>query len=289
VLIVIGLVALLFNVGLITPDQLARLVTLWPLVLVALGLVLIFRAWLPQFTVPITIVVAAVVLAAAAFYAAVPSAFPVVGGVGTQRSDSSTPLSQSVSRGELDLGLGAGTATVSAGNASDLYRAHLDYQGAAPRVSAEGGTVRIESGGDGLAIFRQGRTNVRVELNTSIPWDVHVGGGASRGTLDLAEVKVSSLEISGGANQIEATLPQPSDRVRVQVSGGASSVTIHRPTGVPVRVHMSGGASNLTVDGRHFSVIGGDQGYQSGDFDTATARYDVEISGGASNVTINAR
>jgi hypothetical protein len=287
---VIGLVALLFNVGLITSEQLARMVTLWPLLLVALGLVLIFRAWLPQFTVPITIVVVALVLVAAAVYAAVPSAFPAVGGTGIQRSDSSTPLSQTVSRGVLDLGLGAGAATVGAGNASDLYRAHLEYQGsAAPRVTSEGGTVRIESGGDGLAIFRQGRTNVRVELNTSIPWDVRVGGGASRATLDLAELKVSSLEISGGANQIEATLPQPSETVRVQLSGGASTVTIHRPTGVPVRVHMSGGASNVTVDGRRFSVIGGDQSYQSADFDTATARYDVQVSGGASNVTINAR
>jgi hypothetical protein len=102
-------------------------------------------------------------------------------------------------------------------------------------------------------------------------------------------VHLTSLQLSGGAKQVDITLPRPSGTVSIRISGGANNITVHRPSGVAARVLMSGGASNLTVDGNHRTVVGGDVSWQSADFGAAADRYEFEISGGASNVTLDQR
>lgn len=289
-LILGGGIALLVNLGLISGDQLLRLLDLWPLALILLGLVMIFRVWLPSLAVPLTIVLLLLAIVAAALYTALPSMVPSVLTSSSQQADYSAPLDASVQHGRLELGLGASSATVDSSAISDLYRAHMEFpRDRPPRLSADAGTVTIENGERIFPLFGRGTLRAKVTLNSSIPWDVDLKGGASRVTLDLSELKLTSLGISGGASQIEATLPTPEHQVSVHVSGGASQVTIHRPSGVAIRVHMSGGASNLDIDGAHHNVIGGDADYQTPDFDTASARYDVQISGGASNVRVDTR
>src|SRR4030088_1444952 len=82
-LILVGVVALLLNLGIITGDQLARLVDIWPLALILLGLVLVFRSWLPRLALPLTLVVAVLAIVGAAAYAALPAVYgPGAGGGG---------------------------------------------------------------------------------------------------------------------------------------------------------------------------------------------------------------
>ena len=284
-LILAGVAALLVNLGLVSTDRMVRVFGLWPVVLVLLGLVLIFRGWLPRTIVPLAAAVAVVFVVGALAYGALP-----LGAQGpTRQSDHSAPLS-SATEGRLVLDLGAANTTVHADEMADLYRAHLEYSGGrAPRVEVDGGTVTI-GGGSGFPGFgARGGSRARVTLNRSIPWEVHVGGGASRGTLELGGLQLTRLEISGGANRIDASLGQPHGTVPVQVSGGATNVTLHRPSGVAARAVMSGGANNLTVDGKRYESLGSEVAWQSPDYDSAADRFDVHISGGASTVTLDQR
>jgi hypothetical protein len=172
----------------------------------------------------------------------------------------------------------------------DLYRAHVQYvTGHSPEVRVDNGTVALQSG-SGFNLFGvRGANRARVSLNQSIAWDIEVGGGASQDTLELGSLHLNSLQLSGGAQQVAITLPRPTGTVPVRISGGASTITVHRPSGVPAHVHMSGGASNLTVDGNHRSVLSGDVSWESSDYGRTSDRYEFDISGGASNVTIDQR
>jgi len=145
-----------------------------------------------------------------------------------------------------------------------------------------------DQGGFGF-LGLHGATSARVSLNRSIPWQISLGSGASRSRLQLAGLHLTSLEVSGGAEQVEVTLPRPTGTVPVRISGGASAVSLHRPSGAAISVDMSGGASSLTVDGQHHSIVGGGVSWRSSDFDSASDRYQLEISGGASNVTVDQR
>jgi hypothetical protein len=278
-----GLIALLVNFGLVSADQLLRLFNLWPVAVILLGVVLIFRVWLPRFALAVAIALAAVLVVGAVAYSALPPGLQVA----TAQGDYSAPLT-GVEKGQMRIELGASNLTVQGADIPDLYRAHIEYpSGRPPKVNAEHGTVSIEGNRGFTLLGVRGSNRDRVSLNQSVPWDLEVGGGASRQTLDLSAMHLSSLNVSGGANQAEVRLPRPSGTVLVHISGGASNITVHRPSGVAARVQMSGGASNLTADGSKHSVLGGDVNWQTSDYDGAADRYDLQVSGGASNVTVD--
>jgi hypothetical protein len=204
-------------------------------------------------------------------------------------SDYSAPLGQT-DHGRLQAELAGSSVSVRGESIPELYRARVQYvSGHPPEARVENGTVSLRSG-SGFNLFGvRGANEARISLNQTIPWELELGGGASRDTLELASVQLVSLQLSGGAQQVEITLPRPTGTVPIRISGGASTITVHRPSGVAAQVQMSGGASNLTVDGDHRSVLSGDVSWQSSGYGSASDRYDFQVSGGASNVSIDQR
>jgi hypothetical protein len=207
-----------------------------------------------------------------------------------QRQDNefAAPLGSAKS-GHLIFASGASWVTVHADpSMADLY--HARFEGQAPRVGVEDGTVTIRYPRfplfDWLYYLRE--RPAEVALNAQIPWDIEIRNGVSRLTADLRGLELHSLEVRGGASRVEVTLPPPSGIVPVRVLGGASNVAIHRPEGVAAQLRVGGGSTNLTFDERRFGAVGGEVSLQSSDFESASDRYDITITGGASSVTIDA-
>jgi DNA-binding MarR family transcriptional regulator len=202
---------------------------------------------------------------------------------GDGASEASAPLA-GVLAGRLDFTKGAARVNIH-GDASlhELYRAA--FEGPPPEVSVVGGTVTVLQRRR-FRPFVWRSQSADVSLNTSIPWTVTLKGGMWELTADLRELRLESLKVSGGSSEVEVWLPQPSGVVDVIVSGGASSVRIHRPAGVPARAAISGGASQLLFDGQRLGGVGGRNVLESSGFDDAADRYELRFSGGASQVTV---
>jgi hypothetical protein len=168
-----------------------------------------------------------------------------------------------------------------------LYRARFGDR--KPIVEARRGIVTIQyprfPGGDWLN--DRSERPAEVALNTGIPWDVEVRGGASRLLADLSRLRLGSLKVAGGARRLEVVLPAPSGIVTVVIIGGASNVAIRRPEGIAARLRVDGGATYLAFDDRHIGAAGGELDLQCGDYDAATERYDIAITGGANNLSID--
>jgi hypothetical protein len=148
--------------------------------------------------------------------------------------------------------------------------------------------VIVRGGGSaGFSFLPPLRRTATITLNGTIPWDVQVGGGASQTRLDLRGIDLRSLNIDSGASHVDVLLPAPKGTVQVQISGGASGVTITRPSEIPVQAQISGGASNLIVDKTQIAILGGQGGHMTPGYDSAKDRYQVNISGGANNVRID--
>jgi len=197
--------------------------------------------------------------------------------------EASAPLG-GVTAGRLEFTKGASVVTIRADAAlQDLYRA--TFEGPAPDVSVNGGTVMIQQR---RRLLPFGRTQAAdVALNPAVPWTVTLKGGMWQLTADLRELRLESLMVGGGASDVELWLPAPTGSVGVVVSGGASSVKIHRPAGVAMRAAVSGGASQLDFDGQRLGGFGGRNVLESPGFDAASDRYEMRFSGGASQVTID--
>src|SRR5438067_5628538 len=131
VLILIGVLALLVNTHLISPERLYRLTDLWPLLLIVIGLLMLLRRMpLPATTSAVAggLILLLAALGAIAYVAAGPT---IPGGVHTL--DTSQPT-QGITSGAVEIDVGGATVTVTGSTSlsNDLYRAHIEYSGSTP-------------------------------------------------------------------------------------------------------------------------------------------------------------
>ena len=286
ILIAVGVIFLLVNLKVVSPDAVQRLGDLWPLVLVILGIQLVLNHTLPRPQARIAgLAAAAVIVLAALGYAILGPASPG----GTQRLESSEALN-GLTAATLDLGYGGASVDVqSADLGTQLFQATVDYpNGEQPpdvTVDREAGTLQISGGNSSVFhLFGGPRTrHISVTLTNRIPWSVQIAGGAADLHLQLENLQLLKLEISGGVSRMDVRLPRPKGTLAVDVAGGASTVTLHAVTNTEWRVAVSGGVSSLTINGTAYGGIG-DVQQQSHGYGSAADRLNVDVSGGVSHV-----
>src|SRR5262249_54395250 len=159
---------------------------------------------------------------------------------GTRRpADYSAPLA-GVTAGRLEFARGAAQGTIPSAPMGGVFRGH--FEGPNPAVTGDRGAVgipyrapppaqpaRVARAGGARFAWLSGEHSAAVTLNTSVAWALEVRGGVSRLDADLAGLRLTGLEITGGASHLELMLGQPHGVVSIRVRGGASHVTIWRP------------------------------------------------------------
>jgi len=185
----------------------------------------------------------------------------------------------------LRLARAAGVTIGADPSMREPYRA--SFEGPAPKVRVEDGTVTIRYRRRGLPPFDRRTHASTITLNGSLGWRIEAGGGLNDVTAELDAVQLLALEVEGGARELVLSLPRPWRTVPVRLAGGASNTTIHRPASVAARVHVRGGTKQLQVDDQRFGAVGGETLWQSPDYDTAGHRYEITVVGGASTVTVD--
>jgi len=189
-----------------------------------------------------------------------------------------------VTAGRLEFTKGAAKVSL-CGDASltELYRAA--FEGPAPEITVKGGVVTVQQRRR-FRPFDWRSQSAEFALTTAVPWDISLRGGMWKLVADFSALRVTALEVTGGASDIEVTLPAPIGVVPVRISGGASEVLLRRPAGTEARAEVNGGASQLIFDGQRLGAVGGRAVLTSGGFTEATDRYEIRFTGGASQVTV---
>ena len=199
------------------------------------------------------------------------------------RNEFAAPLG-SATVGRLEFGRGTYNLAMHAdASTADLY--HARFEGTAPDVRAEDGTVRIDYPRSWRPLD-WGEHTAEVALNAAVPWGINVRGGAARINADLSGLRLEFFEIDGGVHNVEMTLPEPSGTVSIRVEGGASSLRVRRPRDVATRLHVGRGASKLAFDDQRLGAVGGETTLESGNYTRATDRYEITITGGANDVSV---
>jgi hypothetical protein len=186
----------------------------------------------------------------------------------------------------LSLVSGVTTVTVRSGDlGGDLYRVSTPDGGSQlPAVVDSGDRIDVQLTDSG----EHGASAVLIEVDNAVAWHLRLGGGASQADLDLTAGGLASLDFVNGISSIEASLPKPHGTVPVRLSGGASTWTLHLPTGVPARLAVTGGAGSVSVDGLRQGGTG-QQTYTTDGYDSATDRYDLQALSGVSTVSVDHR
>lgn len=197
---------------------------------------------------------------------------------GKDGGEFSAPLG-AVERGRLVFVNGASRLTLrTLSGTDDLYRAR--FEGAAPKVEVESGTVTVHRSRR-FKLFDVRQQSEEVVLNSAVPWEIEVRGGAVRLEADLEGLELSSFVFKGGVVDFSLVLPEPSGEVPVRLSGGVSKAKLTRPSGAEARLGVQGGVVTLTFDEQSFRDVGGKVQLQTSGYQGASNRYDIDISGGA--------
>jgi hypothetical protein len=164
-------------------------------------------------------------------------------------------------------------------------------------VTWDGPTPRVREHGDAIEIdypvlarlqtMSPGRGSLSVALNPAVDWAIELDGGVSDLRADLRDLRVSAIDIGGGAKDVVVELPEAEGELPLRVAGGASRVVVRRPTDVPVSVEIDGGATDLRLDDAQFGAIGGAIRQRAGGAATGAGEVALRVLGGASRVTVD--
>ena len=292
-LIALGLIFLLSNLGLIAGVSWIGILNLWPLLLVLIGLDIAFaRRW----PVPTLVAEVAVIAAGLALLAAMPSYGEVFafGSARTGVSAASAPRTAGTNQLDVTINGGAGAYHVT-GGATDLVEAssaNPDLRVVTSERTARA-TVRVDQVGPEHFPFAAGNVNIQVRIASDLPTSFTMNAGAGSFDVDLTDVRVTDARVSAGASNTRLTLPKPTGDVPFRINVGASNVTITVPDGVEARISTTGGILSLRSENARFSdgnraagCLACGTAVESSGYGSATDRVTVTISAGASSIVV---
>ena len=249
-LIAIGVLVLTVNLGVVSWAAVLDLWTLWPLLLIAIGVDLIARGRLRLFVVAAVLVLGALAwngtlrVPGVALGPASPADVHSISHplAGADRAE--VLLSPGVA--ELIIGSEAGADTVISGEIRTGRGERLVEEAS---VSGGSAVVELRSENDrAFSGFNRSQRRWELELNDQVPLDLTLDSGVGRNLLDLRGLTLTSLRIDGGVGEVSVTLPETggySGRFNL----GVGATTIRIPEGVAAAIQVDTGIGVVNVRG----------------------------------------
>jgi hypothetical protein len=148
------------------------------------------------------------------------------------------------------------------------------------------------SRGGGVAVRYRSRLDWRarradLSLTPEIPWSIAIGGGLSGLSGDLRGMRIRTLDVKGGVDELELDLPAPDGTSRLRIDGTSAHITLVHPRGTAVRATVRGGAHEVTFDGQRLREIHGELRLDTPGAASAPDRWEIEIEDGVRSLRIS--
>lgn len=297
----VGLVLLANTLGTLPWSVWWNILSLWPLLLVAIGLDIIGKGTNMDL---LRVLSSLLVLGGIAYGALVMPAgsgtpwapFRVLGTVSESEPFSfSEKHDASVKDGVAVIDGGVGTLTVKAG---DVMASAEGVSPWTPRfdVSKDRGVADVRiglgSGGNWGWPGRTGTAELNATLDRSVSWVLTIESGVSETTADLTDLKLDQLTFKSGVSSAKVTMPKrslsgASGGVPVKMDAGVSSLTLRIPKGDSVRVRVDRGISSVDLPSglREVGEGGGTRTYETRAFSEGRF-WDVKLEAGVSSINV---
>lgn len=247
-LIGIGVIWLLYSLGLIPAANFNVLVSLWPLILIVIGLDILFGRRSPVGSVLIALFTLGVVV----FVLLAAPALNLPAGAAMQTRTIVEPLDGATSA-EVNLNLAFIPVRLHALNTSqDLLRAEIDYYGVLD-YRASGDSVRrisLEQRADssGLRVMFDPTARWDIGLSPAVPIDLNIDGGSGSAEIDLTGLDLSSLWFDQGAGSFDVVLPTSPKEYEVTAMGGSGSLKIDLPEQTSLTLRLDGQSGSIRLN-----------------------------------------
>src|SRR3972149_8113314 len=285
VLILLGIVFLLNNVGILSWDIWLSLWKFWPALLILIGVEL--------FTGRAASIKTLIILFALIFIVPILITF--------------TPLAKAPLISEsIDIEESLGTAT-SGKIAIDLPSTNLNIAplatesarfvegkisysqaGAKPifSKSEENSAIILnisQSNEKQLPIVGNVKNNTSLLLTKRLPLEIKIKTTAATANLDLSSLSVKYFEFESGASSLTVKFNKDTSTQGV-ISTGASTINIEIPDGLEAKLLLEPKVGNITIDERRFSKEG--EVYKTKQFDSASTKLELEVKSTAGTINV---
>lgn len=282
VLVFAGVMLLLYTTGRQSGAAWWRLWTLWPVLLILIGLDL----WLRHAAAFVRVLVALgvlVALVAAALYLIAPPR-------GEARTLTCPAGEATQGRVVLEMGVGRLQVGASEHPSADFAGGLFQDPGLDWRCDNDTDSVSLEvrQRTEGAAWWsKEGDSFWNLDLARAMPLQsLSVKVGVGDGVLDLRPLHLQDLRLETGVGRMRVTLPGPEGAAMttVWVRSGVGSIEVTIPPGVAAEIHVDSGVGHFAVDQSRFPWRDGV--YRSEGYDTAPYRLRMDIQAGVGLVTV---
>lgn len=246
-LIGVGVIWLLGNLGVIRAVNLLLLLRLWPLILIVIGLDLLIGRKSSLASALIGLGALAVVIVVLA----VGPGLGMTQGVPTKTERFTEPIGAAISA-QVTLNLHSPGATVEAlRDSPNLIDAEITHVGEID-FKARGDqekTISLDYRGGITWGWSLPFENLKWEigLTPDIPLSLVVDGGSGAVRLDLAGLKLSKLTVDRGSGSFTILLPESSAPYEAEIEGGSGHLDLSLPGSTTLTVCLSGGSGSQDV------------------------------------------
>ena len=258
VLIILGILLLVDNLGLLDALGINLWGVIWPLLLILFGVWVLWGAF---------------------------------GGRRALESEQVIIPLEGASQAEVRFNHGAGRLAIAAGASAGNLVEGTFSGGVDLKTSRAGDTLKVDlsvpPGRMWFFPFNWGQRygyEWTVGLSRDVRLNLDLRTGANEARLDLSDLQVTDLRLQTGASSTELTLPANAGYTRAEVKSGAASVSITVPPTVAARIQARGGLADFNWDRQRFTRSG--DVYQSPDYETAANKVEISVETGVGAVKI---
>ena len=289
ILIGVGAILLPSNLGYIHGNPWTIIFQLWPVLLIALGLEILFggsTGWR-------AVVSALLGLALVGGILWILVAQPAIPGLNFNNSNLQTttisePLN-GVESARADLSFGAGTNKIYAlSDSTNLIEGQLKTYSApnfSVSTSSDRATIVLAPGplSIPMVIPFTSEETWNVGLNSFVTYQLNLNAGVGQSNIDLSKLHISGGELNGGVGTSDLYLAGHS-KYRLIINGGVGTIKIYVPSGLAVRAEVNGGLGSFNRLPNMEEV--GKNVYETPGFSTAENAVTLIIDGGVGSISM---
>jgi hypothetical protein len=289
ILIGVGAILLLSNLGVIQGNPWTIIFQLWPVLLIALGLEILLggsTGWRAVMSALLGLALVGGILWILIAQPAIPGLN--FGNSNLQTTNISQPLN-GVESARANLSFGAGTNKIYAlSDSTNLIEGQLRTYGAptfSVSTSGDQATIVLSPGPVSIPIVIPPVSEEKWEvgLNPSVTYQIDLNVGVGQSTVDLTKLDVSGGTINGGVGTSEFHL-SGKGKYDLTINGGVGTIRLYVPSNLAVRAQVNGGLGSFNRLPSMQEVS--DNVYETPGFSSAENAVTLTINGGVGSISM---
>lgn len=283
-LISIGILWTLMSIGILNWSVFGALYKLWPLLIIAAGINIIFRNNAIVRTVVWLVLLAVIVSYGYFVDVKYDSGRTVTTGHTTYEKLAETK------NGELKVGLGGIKLDLDS-KTDNLLESDISGSSITKKINYNSGKDTAFINFDRSKNFFPNPDSINEEcqlhLSNDVIWNMEYKVGATKGDLDMTDLKIKDLNVDVGAGKFDIIFGDKYKSTNVKINAGASSFDLTIPKSTGVRVKMNEAITKTNFKELGFAKI--DDYYTSPEYASAENKIDMEVHMGVGKFEINMR